>query len=49
MPKYIKTSQNTLIFSLKNKKVAGNKELFERKNRFCGGMGFGGVIVPNIS
>ena len=42
MPKYIRTPQNTLIFSLKVKKVAGNKERFERKNRFCGGMGLGG-------
>ena len=49
MPKYIRTPQNTLIFSLKSQKVAGNKKRFERKNRLWGGMGLGGVIVPNIS
>ena len=56
MPKNIKKPLKiTLIIGLKSKKkVAGNKERFERKIRLWGGRGgifpgWGGDIFPNIS
>ena len=42
MPKYIKTPQTHIFSALKVKKVAGNKERFEKKKSILWWHGFGG-------